>query len=112
MAAHQAGTGHAVTHTVVSFDGAELHVEETGAPRLARTLRAALDRLVPAGPVVLGGHSRGGMTVMALAEQRPELFQDRIAGVLLTNPSAGGLNRLTLGFPQAMAAPVRNGIIR
>jgi pimeloyl-ACP methyl ester carboxylesterase len=41
--------------------------------------------------VVLLGHSMGGMTVMALARQRPELFGDRVVGAFLLATSAGGL---------------------
>ncbi|MFC1443229.1 alpha/beta hydrolase [Streptacidiphilus sp. N1-10] len=55
-----------------------------------------LDRVIaetaPSGPLVLGGHSMGGMTVMALAAARPELFAERVAGVLLTSTSAGQLD--------------------
>ena len=50
-----------------------------------------LDELVPDGPVVLVGHSMGGMTVMALAEQEPELFGERVVGVGLISTAAGGL---------------------
>ena len=38
---------------------------------------------------MLVGHSMGGMTIMALAEQRPELFAERVAGVALISTSAG-----------------------
>ena len=81
--------------------------------QLGRDLAAVLDQAAPTGPVVLGGHSMGGMAVMALADQRPDLFLPggRVAGVLLTNTSSGGLSRLTLGFPEAVAKPVRNSII-
>jgi pimeloyl-ACP methyl ester carboxylesterase len=171
-------------HTVAAFDGAELHVQEDGAPdapvtlvlahgwtlsarawraqaqalaaggdvrvlrydqrghgastrggawlsgvfgadaerfgpgpsvdQLGRDLAAVLEQLVPAGPVVLAGHSMGGMTVMALADQRPDLFLagGKVAGVLLTNTSSGRLSRLTLGFPEVVAKPVRNSIIK
>jgi pimeloyl-ACP methyl ester carboxylesterase len=37
-----------------------------------------LDAVVPTGPVVLVGHSMGGMTVMALADSAPELFGPRV----------------------------------
>jgi pimeloyl-ACP methyl ester carboxylesterase len=57
--------------------------------RLGEDLAAVLDRLVPTGPVVLGGHSMGGMTIMCLAAARPELFGDRIRGVALVSTSAG-----------------------
>jgi pimeloyl-ACP methyl ester carboxylesterase len=51
-----------------------------------------LDRLAPSGPIVLGGHSMGGMTIMCLAAARPELFGDRVRGVALVSTAAGDLN--------------------
>jgi len=59
--------------------------------QLGRDLGAVLDQAVPPGPVVLLGHSMGGMTVMALARQRPELFGPRVAGAFLLATSSGGL---------------------
>ena len=40
-------------------------------------------------PVVLIGHSMGGMTVMALADQHPELFGNKVIGAVLINTAAG-----------------------
>jgi pimeloyl-ACP methyl ester carboxylesterase len=59
--------------------------------RTGRDLGQVLDATTPTGPVVLAGHSMGGMSVMALARQRPELFGIRVVGVLLLATSAGGL---------------------
>ena len=59
--------------------------------QLGRDLGAVLDEVVPAGDVVLLGHSMGGMTIMALARQRPELFGPRVVGAFLLATSAGGL---------------------
>jgi pimeloyl-ACP methyl ester carboxylesterase len=59
--------------------------------RTGRDLGQVLDATTPTGPVVLVGHSMGGMSVMALARQRPELFGTRIVGVFLLATSAGGL---------------------
>jgi pimeloyl-ACP methyl ester carboxylesterase len=59
--------------------------------RTGRDLGRVLDAVVPSGPVVLAGHSMGGMSVMALARQRPELFGTRVVGVLLLATAAGGL---------------------
>ena len=59
--------------------------------RLGEDLAALLDQLVPSGPVVLGGHSMGGRTIMCLAAARPELFGDRVRGVALVSTSAGDL---------------------
>jgi pimeloyl-ACP methyl ester carboxylesterase len=57
--------------------------------QLARDLSVVLDEVVPPGPVVLLGHSMGGMTVMALARLRPELFGGRVVGAFLLATSAG-----------------------
>jgi pimeloyl-ACP methyl ester carboxylesterase len=59
--------------------------------QLGHDLVAVLDTVVPQGPVVLVGHSMGGMTIIALAEQHPELFGDRVVGVALISTTAGGL---------------------
>jgi pimeloyl-ACP methyl ester carboxylesterase len=59
--------------------------------RTGRDLGQVLDATAPTGPVVLAGHSMGGMSVMALARQRPELFGTRVVGVFLLATSAGGL---------------------
>ena len=59
--------------------------------QLGRDLEAVLDQAVPPGPVVLFGHSMGGMTIMALARQRPDLFGPRVAGAFLLSTSSGGL---------------------
>lgn len=59
--------------------------------RTGRDLGQVLDAVVPTGPVVLAGHSMGGMSILALARQRPELFGTRVVGVFLLATSAGGL---------------------
>jgi pimeloyl-ACP methyl ester carboxylesterase len=67
--------------------------------QLGADLAAVLDQLAPDEPVVLIGHSMGGMTVMALASQRPDLFGDRVVGAALIASSSGGINAETLGLP-------------
>src|SRR3954452_9571158 len=59
--------------------------------RTGRDLGEVLDATTPTGPVVLAGHSMGGMSVLALARLRPELFGSRVVGVFLLATSAGGL---------------------
>src|SRR3954470_19411501 len=59
--------------------------------RTGRDLGEVLDATTPDGPVVLAGHSMGGMSIMALARQRPDLFGTRVVGVFLLATSAGGL---------------------
>jgi pimeloyl-ACP methyl ester carboxylesterase len=58
-----------------------------------------LDHVVPEGPVVLVGHSMGGMTIVTLAEQHPELIGDRVVGVGLISTTAGGLDPSRIFFP-------------
>jgi pimeloyl-ACP methyl ester carboxylesterase len=59
--------------------------------QLGHDLRRVVDELAPEGPLVLVGHSMGGMTVMAFAEHHPEVFAERVVGVALISTSAGGL---------------------
>src|SRR3712207_9496460 len=75
--------------------------------RTGRDLGQVLDAVVPSGPVVLAGHSLGGMSVMALARQRPELFGTRVVGAFLLATSAGGLvSHGVVGFGvRALRAP-------
>lgn len=57
--------------------------------QVGRDLDSVLRATASRGPIVLVGHSMGGMAIMALAEQRPQLFRDRVLGVALINTSAG-----------------------
>lgn len=68
-------------------------------PRLADDLAELIAGLVPSGPIVLAGHSMGGMTIMALAERHPRLVEDRVAGVAFVATSSGQMDRITLGLP-------------
>jgi pimeloyl-ACP methyl ester carboxylesterase len=67
--------------------------------QLGRDLDVIIRSVAPIGPLVLVGHSMGGMTIMALAEQRPELFADRVRGVALIGTSAGEVGRQGLPLP-------------
>lgn len=69
--------------------------------QLARDLDAVIRAVAPEGPIVLLGHSMGGMVVMELAEFNPELFADRVCGVAFIATAAGevggtGLSRSLL----------------
>lgn len=67
--------------------------------QLGRDLGAVLDACAPTGKVVLVGHSMGGMTIMSLADQRPDLFGSRVVGVALVATSPGKLAEVTFGLP-------------
>jgi len=92
-------------YRVVTWDQRGHGRSGTGPPasatidQLGSDLSAVIDTVAPDGPLVLIGHSMGGMTVMALADRRPELFRERVLGVGLVSTSAGGLGRLDLGVP-------------
>jgi pimeloyl-ACP methyl ester carboxylesterase len=65
-------------------DPAHVSIDQLGAD-----LAAILAATVPVDqPVVLVGHSMGGMTIMALAAQRPELFGLKVIGVALISTAA------------------------
>ncbi|MCL2554544.1 MAG: alpha/beta hydrolase [Actinomycetia bacterium] len=87
------------------------HDQAEGGPvsidQLGRDLKAVLDAAVPEGPIVLVGHSMGGMTVMAFADQFPEYVAERVAGVALVSTSAGKLAAVTFGLPAAGARAFR-----
>jgi pimeloyl-ACP methyl ester carboxylesterase len=57
--------------------------------QLGHDLDAVIRALAPQGPLVLVAHSMGGMALMALAEQNPQLFRERVVGVALIATSAG-----------------------
>ncbi len=65
--------------------------ENCRVPKLAEDLLQVLDEVAGDGPLVLVGHSMGGMTIMELARTHPELFGDRIRGAAFICTSAGEL---------------------
>ncbi len=77
--------------------------------QLADDLARLLDARVPRGPVVLVGHSLGGMAVLGLARCRPDLFGPggRVVGVGLLSTSAGNMSEVTLGLPRVFGPVVR-----
>ncbi|BBF99971.1 MULTISPECIES: alpha/beta fold hydrolase [Pseudonocardia] len=67
--------------------------------RLADDMAEVIEQVIPAGPVVIAGHSMGGMTAMSLAQRHPELVAERVAGVALVATASGGLGgAATLGM--------------
>lgn len=66
-------------------------------PRLGQDLEAVLTATVPRGPVVLVGHSMGGMTVLSHARQFPRRYGSRIVGAALLSSAAKGVSRSPLG---------------
>ena len=79
--------------------------------RLGRDLGEVIDQRTGSRPVVVVGHSMGGMALMALAEQRPELFGAKIVGIALVSTSGGRLAETRLPPPVARIL-MRTGIAR
>lgn len=81
------------------------HGDSDGAPAGSNTIERCADDLaeliterVPGGPVVLAGHSMGGMSLMALSERHPELVRQRVRAVAFVASAAGGLAKVALGL--------------
>ncbi|MFI6877437.1 alpha/beta fold hydrolase [Streptomyces sp. NPDC050400] len=75
--------------------------------RLGGDLAAVVAAAAPEGPLVLVGHSMGGMTVMALADRLPGLIRDRVVGVGLVGTSSGKLGEVNYGLPVAGVNAIR-----
>jgi pimeloyl-ACP methyl ester carboxylesterase len=60
-------------------------------------LATVLEAVAPKRRAVLVGHSMGAMAILALAEQRRDLFGERIAGVVFLGASASDLLRGVMG---------------
>lgn len=65
-----------------------------------------------AGPLVLAGHSMGGMTIMALAERHPALVRERVVGAAFIATSSGDLVPMTLGLRPLLGRVVAGGEAR
>ena len=100
--------GHRPEARLVFYDQRGHGASGRGAPerstieQLAGDLAAVLEARVPRGPVVLVGHSMGGMTIMGLAALKPELFGTRISAAALISTSSGQLADLNFGLPELL----------
>jgi len=84
--------------------------EHSTIEQLARDLATVIETRAPRGPVVLVGHSMGGMTIMGLAALRPELYGGRIVGAALISTPSGNLAELSFGLPE-MLTRVRAAVL-
>jgi pimeloyl-ACP methyl ester carboxylesterase len=74
---------------------------------LGETLADVLEATAPDAPVVLVGHSMGGMTIMAYAGAHPEDIGDRVRGVLLVGTSAGDITRRYQGVESVVMRAIQ-----
>ncbi len=68
--------------------------------QLGRDLARVVETAAP-GPVVVIGHSMGGMAVISMATQFPELLGPKVVGIGLVATTAGGLDPGRILFPLA-----------
>jgi pimeloyl-ACP methyl ester carboxylesterase len=86
------------------------HGESGAGPRenrtidqIGRDLAAVVEATCDGRDVVLIGHSMGGMTIMSMAAQRPDLFESRIKAVALLDTSARRPEEHTFGLRGPLA---------
>ena len=65
--------------------------------QLGKDLETVLAVMAPRGPVVLVGHSMGGMTVLSHARQFPQRYPTKVVGAALIASAAEGVSRSPLG---------------
>jgi pimeloyl-ACP methyl ester carboxylesterase len=71
--------------------------------QVGKDLGRVIEATAPEGPLVLVGHSMGGMTIMAFAELYPEFLRERVVGVVLMATSGGRLEEAKFGLPSLIA---------
>jgi pimeloyl-ACP methyl ester carboxylesterase len=74
--------------------------------QLGHDLYAVIKAVAPRGPLVLVGHSMGGMTLMALAAHHPQLIKDRVIGVAFVATSPGGISAVSWGLGKVLGKAV------
>jgi pimeloyl-ACP methyl ester carboxylesterase len=83
------------------------HGSDATLERLGDDLAEVIEQLVPRGPVVLVGHSLGGMAIMEYAHRHPDAFARRVVGVALVSTSAEGSSRTSYGLSPRLARVMR-----
>jgi pimeloyl-ACP methyl ester carboxylesterase len=77
--------------------------------QLGDDLAEIVRRYAPRGPIVLAGHSMGGMTIMEFADRHPDVFTARVAGLLFISTTAEGHTHTRYGLPSQLAMLMRAG---
>ncbi|MBB5914699.1 pimeloyl-ACP methyl ester carboxylesterase [Nocardia transvalensis] len=81
--------------------------ESCTVPQLGRDLAAVIERCAPDGPLLLTGHSMGGMAILAAAAQFPRLFAERVRAVALLSTAAAEVT--ATGVAQLLRNPAIDG---
>jgi pimeloyl-ACP methyl ester carboxylesterase len=77
---------------------------------MGRDLATVLDAVAPEAPAVVIGHSMGAMAILALADQRPDLFGARIAGIGIMGGAASHILRGAMTSVTDLLRPRRASI--
>ena len=77
--------------------------------QLGDDLAEVVRHYAPHGPVVLAGHSMGGMTIMEYAHRYPVEFAERVAGLVFVSTTAEGHAHTSYGLAPRLAALMRAG---
>jgi pimeloyl-ACP methyl ester carboxylesterase len=72
---------------------------------MGRDVAAVLHAVSPERPAIVVGHSMGGMAILAMAEQRPELFGTQVSGVVLIGTASSDLLRGAMGSVTELLRP-------
>lgn len=72
--------------------------ESISIDQLGQDLYRVIEAVVPTGPIVLVGHSMGGMSMMALALEYEEFVRSRVVGAAFVATSPGDLSGVSYGF--------------
>ena len=74
----------------------------------ANDVLAAIHEHAPTGPLILVGHSLGGLTALNLVKRADQALRQRIVGMVLVATSIESLS--TQGLPQVLASPLADNV--
>ncbi|HEU4346371.1 MAG TPA: alpha/beta hydrolase [Actinoplanes sp.] len=112
---HQVRALHSQNARIVRYDArghgrsGDTRLRSATLAQLGDDLAEVLRQVAPTGPVVLAGHSMGGMTIMEYADTYPEEYAKRIAGLLFVSTTAEGHTHTRYGLPPQLAVLMRCG---
>ena len=72
--------------------------EHNNIDQLGDDLARVIATAAPTGPLVLVGHSMGGMTMMSLALTHEHVLHDRVVGAAFVATSPGKMGEVSFGF--------------
>ncbi|HTF07584.1 MAG TPA: alpha/beta hydrolase [Asanoa sp.] len=75
--------------------------------QLGDDLAEVIAAIAPTGPIVLAGHSLGGMTIMEFAHGHPRMFAHRVAGLVFISTTAEGHAHTAYGLPPRITRIIR-----